>query len=290
MLNISLKETIRYLRQKDYNNLALLLDKTWEKHPDKSHKHYEMWREQLAINIPIIYIASICLHNYVTSHGIQNILFATRDCCHWYKIYKTMYPNDSCHYFNCSRNMFNNARTKHRPYYEKYINSVTNNDIKHSVYVDIHGTGRRMFEYFKQRHDEVPYCFILSSGHSSLDTLSKEIRKLVSKDRAQIIVFSADGSPIEMLNYDVIGSCTDYGKHGPVRNPVEYNTRYIKGYHNCIDEFINNLRDHKSIDGDHSDRSMCNVINLLFKPILDKLPIISDWIKPERKHDNGVMF
>ena len=35
MLNISLKETIRFLRQKDYDILASLLEDTWENHPDK---------------------------------------------------------------------------------------------------------------------------------------------------------------------------------------------------------------------------------------------------------------
>ena len=63
MLNISLKDTIRYLREKNYNNLASLLQEVWENHPDKHHRDYEMWREQLALNLPVLYIASIYLHN-----------------------------------------------------------------------------------------------------------------------------------------------------------------------------------------------------------------------------------
>jgi len=286
MLNISLKETIRFLRQKDYDILASLLEDTWENHPDKDHKHYDMWREQLAVNIPVLYIASIILHNYVKEHGIKNILFATRDCSHWHKIYKAMYPNDSSHYFNCSRNMFNNARTKNRPRYHKYINSITDNDIEHSVYVDVHGTGKRMYQYFKEKHDEVPFCFILSSGHSTTDNLSKDIRKLISKNRAEFLVFSADGSPIEMLNYDIIGTCSDYNKYGPIRNPIEYDIEHVQGYHDCVNHFIKLLKTQESIDDDHSEKSMYNIIKLLFKPALNRLPVISEWIKPERKHDD----
>jgi len=287
MLKISLKETIRFLRQKDYEILASLLEDTWESHPDKDHKHYDMWREQLAVNIPVLYIASIILHNYVQSHGIKNILFATRDCSHWYKIYKAMYPHESCHYFSCSRNMFNIARTKSRPYYEKYIKSLTDGDISNSIYVDVHGTGKRMYQYFKDKHDEIPFCFILSSGHSSSDGLSKEIRKLVSKDRAEFLVFSADGSPIEMLNYDIIGTCSDYNKYGPVRNTLEYDADDVQGYHNCVDRFIKLLKRKDSVDDNHTDKSMHNIIKLLFKPALNKLPVISEWIKPERKHDTS---
>ena len=184
MLNISLKETIRYLRQKDYENLASLLEEVWESHPDKDHQHYDMWREQLAVNLPVLYIASICLHNYIESHGIKNI------------------------------------------------------------------------------------------------------RKLISKDRAEFLVFSADGSPIEMLNYDIIGTCNDYNKYGPVRSPLEYDVSDVQGYHNCANLFIKLLKRQSSIDDNHSEKSMRNVINLLFKPALDKLPVISDWIKPERKHED----
>lgn len=245
-----------------------------------------MWREQLALNIPVLYIASIILHNYVESHGIRNILFATRDCAHWNKIYKAMYPEDSSHYFSCSRNMFNNARANHRPYYEKYIKSVTNGDIESTIYVDIHGTGRRMYQYFKERHNENPACFILSSGYSSSDGIPKEIRKLISNDRADFIVFSADGSPIEMLNYDIIGTCNDYNKHGPVRNPLEYDANDVKGYNNCVNRFIKLLKQQHSIDHNHTEKSMRNIIKLLFKPALNKLPVISEWIKPERKHDD----
>ena len=284
MLNISLKKTIRYLKDKDYNNLVLLLGEVWENHPDKNSPEYDMWREQLALNLPILYIASICLHKFVEKHGIRNILFATRDCAHWHKVYQAMYPDDSVHYFNCSRNMFNTARDRYRPYYEKYIKSVTSGDIDSTVYVDIHGTGRRMYGYFKERHNKIPKCFILSSGHSVPENLPIEIQKMVSKGSAEFLVFSADGSPIEMLNYDVIGTCNDYDKYGPVRAAPEYDISDIEAYHDCVSQFIKLLKQQSSLDDHHSFRSMVKVVNYLFEPALSTLPIIADWIDPERKH------
>ena len=68
MLNISLKKTIRYLRDRDYDNLASLLEDVWENHPDKRSPEYDMWREQLALNLPILYIASVCLHKLSLIH------------------------------------------------------------------------------------------------------------------------------------------------------------------------------------------------------------------------------
>lgn len=284
MLNISLKNVIRYLREKDFPNLASLLQEVWECHPDKTHRDYDMWREQLALNLPILYIASIYLHNFVKERGIKNILFATRDCSHWHKIYKTMYPKESVHYFSCSRNMFNTARDHSRPHYDKYIKSITDDDIKHTVYVDIHGTGRRMYSYFEKRHDEIPACFILSSGHSVSDNLSREIKKMISKDRAEFLIFDADGSPIEMLNYDIIGTCNDYNKYGPVRAALEYDISDVEGYHNCVSKFIKLLKRQSYIDDHHTYKSMKKIINHLFEPALGTLPIVSDWIDPERKH------
>lgn len=46
-----------------------------------------MWKEQCVINFPILYLASIYLYIYAKHKNCNTFLFATRDCCHWYKIF-----------------------------------------------------------------------------------------------------------------------------------------------------------------------------------------------------------
>ena len=108
---------------------------------------------------------------------------------------------------------------------------------------------------------------------------------MISRSRAQFLVFGADGSPIEMLNYDVIGTCNDYNKHGPVRSPLEYDMSKVEGYHNCVSQFIKLLKQQSSLDDHHTSNSMIKVINHLFEPALSALPVIANWIDPERKHE-----
>lgn len=288
MLTASVSTTLQKLEDSHYDNLVSLLTDTWKLQPYKKHsKRYKMWKEQIAINLPVLYIASLCLHRFVKEKKIKNILFATRDCAHWYKIYSAIYPDDNTHYFHCSRNMFNTARIHSRPDYENYINTITNNDIDHTVYIDVHGTGRRMYEYFDSRKGRrIPKCFILSSSHSVPEHLTHDIQKMIKKGDCKFMVYGASGSPIEMLNYDLIGTCNDYNKYGAVRAPLEYSEKYVKVYHNCIDQFIELIKKSRSpVDESHGINCMYRTTNFLLEPAFDDLPVISKWIDHERKHD-----
>lgn len=285
MLQASVSSTLRKLKDENYDHLASYLTKTWLLQPhQKSSKKAQMWQEQIAVNLPVLYLASICLHRFVKEKKIKNLLFATRDCSHWYKIYAAMYPDDNVQYFHCSRNMFNTARLHDRPEYEKYINTITNDDIKHTVYIDVHGTGRRMYQYFSARKQkQVPKCFILSSSHSIPEHLFLDIQNMIKKGDCKFMTYGASGSPIEMLNYDLIGTCNDYTKEGPARASLEYDEKYVKIYHECVNQFIEIIK-HKQIDN-HGDKCLYRMVNVLLEPILDDLPIISIWINHERKHD-----
>lgn len=292
MLDISVEKTLDYLDDKKYKRLVRLLKETWGKIHNKYDDRYarDMWKEQVALNLPIMYLASIILHAFVKKNNIKNILFATRDCSHWYKIYSAMYPKDLTHYFHCSRNMFNIARTKNRPEYEKYVDKLTDNDTYHTVYVDIHGTGRRMYEYFESRGQSIPACFILSSGHTNEEKLTSGIVKMMKKGRCKFIIFKAGGGPIEMLNYDLIGTCNDYGKHGAVRAELEYSKKYVKYYHDCAQEFVEALYEYSNYDNENYDiRQVEKAIKHLYKPALTDLPIISKKIKHERTHESTMI-
>src|SRR5437016_3804636 len=71
-----------------------------------------LYVEQCLINLPILYLASLYLYAFAKKHGYTNYLFCTRDCCHWHRIFTRLFPDERCHYFHCSRNMFNKAKSK----------------------------------------------------------------------------------------------------------------------------------------------------------------------------------
>ena len=106
MLEVSRKKTIKYLRQHGFDDLVFFLQKTWSRHPEKSSdKHYQMWKEQVALNLPILFLASLYLHDFVQEHQIKNILFASRDCVHWHRIYSAMYPNEKTYFHSVIANL-----------------------------------------------------------------------------------------------------------------------------------------------------------------------------------------
>ncbi len=299
---ISVSWTIEYLQKRGMEDLAKLVESTLEEAPQAERKRDGearlMWKEQLATNIDLMFLGSIALARYARKHGCKTLLFATRDCCHWHRIFSTMYGSEfKVFYFDCSRNMFNRARLEQNEHYRSYVASLTNDgkDIEQTCYIDIHGTGQRMVKYFVSEWRKSPHCFLLTAGSSEYESLPKESRKLWEQGKLHVACFGVSGSPIEMLNYDVQGSLTTYksdsrGRPCPVRAPPEYQNKlhYVQIYHDCVDAFVRLLKEQRP----HfkrkapSSSSIKKALNRLVKAICERAqqPIISRHIEHERTH------
>lgn len=275
------KQTIKLLREQGYRQLVDLLEKTYEDNPyRKGSSPYTMWQEQCAINLPILYLGSLYLHKYGENHGYIRYLFATRDCCHWHKVFAKMYPQEDVHYFRCSRNMFTIAEDKKRPEYKDYVKSLADTG---AVYVDIHGTGKHMLDYFKANFTYAIACFFMSSGFDDYRELPKLCRRLHEHDGLHTIALGVNGSPIEMLNYDTMGTLQDYNEDGPVLDECEYDVKLVEPYHKCVQYFIDHL---KSIDEKGDLDELREIIHKLFKPIRksDMKPVISKYVTHQKTH------
>lgn len=238
-----------------------------------------MWLEQCLINFPLLYLASIYLYNYAKQYNCDTFLFATRDCCHWYKIFQKMYPHTIVHYFHCSRNMFEKATGNNA--FRKYVQSIVH-DIKKTIFVDIHGTGRRVFGYFEQEFSEVPQCFLLSATYESYSQFPQISKKYYEKGKLINLIFNARGSPIEMLNYDTIGTLQNYlPEIGPVRDELEYDKSLIEPYHECMQYLIDQIN---PVEGTFKRKEVYPAIKAIFKDILVNKPIISKYIKHIANH------
>jgi hypothetical protein len=247
-----------------------------------------MWLEQCWINFPLLYLASLYLHIYATEKNCDTFLFATRDCCHWIKIFTKMFPGSNYHYFHCSRNMFKKGGKA----FKKYVTSIVGKDIKKVIYIDIHGTGYHVFSYFKKEFGGFPHCLLLSATAKNYEELPPVCQTAYKQDRLAVLVFSAAGTPIEMLNYDLIGTLQDYTKIGPIRDPPEYPINLLEPYHVCMNIFIDQCQ---PIKKRHRLRRTNDVIvhletliRKLYSIIQYNTPVIATYIEHQVKHSPGV--
>lgn len=274
---------------KDINKLNKIVKHTIKDNPydrKKEKNKYIMWIEQCQINLPILYLASIYLYEYGKKRGCKNFIFATRDCCHWYKVFKQLYPNVKSSYFHCSRNMFENAINNKNEAYKNYVEQIvgSKNNINNTVFIDIHGTGKRMLGYFEKEFGVTPYCFLLSASFKKYDEFPSMSKRYLKKDKLINLIFDTRGSPIEMLNYDSIGTLQNYAASGPIRDKLEYSLDIIEPYHKALNSAIKII---KPINKKHNKQELKIIkkeIENLFDTLKNMKLRATKYIKHIGKH------
>jgi hypothetical protein len=248
--------------------------------------HYSlMWYEQCGINFPVMYVASVYLYAYARSLDCDTLLFATRDCCHWVRIFRRMFPDMKAHYFHCSRNMFERAIQSNNQDYYRYVQSLVTTGVERAVFVDIHGTCQRALMYFESQFGLVPYCFLLSSSYRHYPQFPGICQKYHRLGKLLNIVFDARGTPIEMLNFDTVGTLQNYTKQGPLRDPPEYSLRWLEPYHTCMQYLLSQT---VPFDGQHITPSqfeeLGQLIRKIYRVIQDNKPVLNTYVKHPGKH------
>jgi tRNA A-37 threonylcarbamoyl transferase component Bud32 len=178
--------------------------------------------------------------------------------------------------------MFEQATENVNLAYNNYVQSIVKN-VESTIFIDIHGTGKRVLEYFKTHYNQVPYCFLISATSNDYDEFPDISQHWYRKGKLINLVFDARGSPIEMLNYDLVGTLQDYTVSGPVRDSLEYKKSWIVPYHECINTIIESL---PPIDPriKQNLKQLHYQIKKLFKMILTTKPIISEKIDHIGRH------
>lgn len=256
--------------------VELLNNNKYPKSGSKTDKHL-MWVEQSIINFPLLYVCNLYIYILCQELQCDTVLFATRDCCHMVNIFKAMFPNFNCHYFHCSRNMLESAMDTNNQYYKTYVNSLIKTSVTKTMFIDIHGTGKRCFDYFEYAYNKVPYVFLISSSRQSLLEFPEVCQKYANKGKLLNMVFGTRGGPIESLNYDKVGTLIDYNSNGPVRQELEYKPRHIRPYHKCIKYICQHI---VPIDIELLCKQYCleelgDMITYIFKLIVSDYPVIS---------------
>lgn len=250
-----------------------------------THNQSLMWMEQNGINFPMMYVASVLLYKYGQKYGCDTYLFATRDCCHWVKIFKKMFPNVNAYYFHCSRNMLTKAANEHNKYYQQYVKSLMKSTVDKVMYIDIHGTCQRILQYFDTEFNhQLPHCFLLSSSYRAYDQFPRICREAQNTKKLLNLVFDARGTPIEMLNFDTMGTIQDFDKHGPIRDPPEYSLQWLESYHVCINYMVNLTTPFKENIDKIDTNKLSGLIRRIYRVIQDNLPVLIEYVKHPGKH------
>lgn len=278
------------------HKLAKFIQRMNDENPYDHDNDYLMWQEQCSINFPLLYLGSIYLYKYAKRKHCNNFLFATRDCCYWYRLFKLLFPNANSHYFDSSRNMFEKATTQGNHAFNVYVQSLVADGssikeaINKSIYVDIHGTGQNALNYFEQGFGTVPHCFLLTAVYKNYQGFPAICRKYFKEGKFVNLVFKSHGSPIEMLNYDRIGTLQDYSpQQGPIRDPPEYDVQILNAYHACMNYVLAEIKSDQ-LDH-HHDLIKCHsieirrIIRAIGLVIRDDKPVISKYINHMRKHE-----
>jgi hypothetical protein len=187
--------------------------------------------------------------------------------------------------------MFDEAIHKGNEHFLKYTKSCMKSTPDKCVFVDIHGTGKRIFSYFHKQFKVFPYFFLISSSYRAYKDFPKITRDALEKNKFLNLVFDARGSPIEMLNYDIIGTMNTYTKNGPKRCEPEYNLAYLEPYHVCINYFTKHLKPISDDDvSDYNIDDLKSIIKKIYRVIQDNKPEVSKYIKHPSKHPKTVLI
>ncbi|CAN5871826.1 hypothetical protein BH23THE1_BH23THE1_33250 [soil metagenome] len=284
--NKSLYKTIKYLNSGKFgqwNDLANFIQDVNSANPyHPKDSRSIMWREQCYVNFPILYLMSIYLYFFAKERDCTTFLFATRDCCHLHRIFEKLFPGRDVNYFHCSRLMFEKATSEGNPDFKIYVRSMVK-DIDRTIFVDLHGTGKRALNYFEKEFNRVPYCFLLSNGSSDITGLPAISQKYALEGKLFNLVCNAKGTPIEMLNYDLKGTLVNYSSLvGPVRDNLEYCEHRIEPYHKCIDFILQRLE--FTPPANFTSEEVINLINKIFKSIQEDRPSIARYIEHISRH------
>lgn len=154
--------------------------------------------------------------------------------------------------------------------------------ISKTVYVDVHGTGKRIIDYFAKQYGGGLNVFLITTlarGRSQLESVCK---RYYDKGQLKTLSWNIHGGPIEQLNYDVVGTLQGYNKSGPVRDKLEYREQYVRPAHMAFDKLcsLTSPLQISTVQMKEAHRAF----DALCKTIRIDRPVISKYVKHVRVH------
>ena len=163
---------------------------------------------QINCNMPMLLLACMNIHNTADTHGIEQILFSSRDCYMLEKIYRVFsktlnWQEKSCYFFTSRVSRLTASAS-----YISYFKSLTK---AKSMVVDLCGTGWSLGQlYFES--DRIPLTYLVH--YLSNSSIKANYEKIRSSKNYEAPIFLTDdttlnNSNIELVNYTFSGMFLD---------------------------------------------------------------------------------
>lgn len=181
---------------------------------------------QAAYNVPLLILSSLYLHRHLTNHPVDSLLFSSRDCKGWRKIFDLLGDaglaqglRPKTHYFYSSRL----ARSSRSGSYLDYVRSLAPT---RTLIVDLCGTGLSLARLVADSGIDASSFFLLKIANDAIVANARQCYAGAVEVRAEAILNSDElsDSPSwetwEMLNYASHGMALDVRRLDEVFFPV----------------------------------------------------------------------
>lgn len=221
------------------NDLAYLMRALRLQNPfPPNSPEFLTWEEQCQLNIPLLISSCLFLDSFCKKHKKRRVLFTARDGCLWIQLFKSLHPEYESVYFHTSRFTYSNPSPS-------FINYVQNLYTSDSVIVDLQGKGLTCENFFLKYLKLKPcYLALVNSGkkHHAIfrsTPLKKESKKPLSLfEQSMEMRKPTLGSDFEKINADLVGALYDVQDGKPLRANPEYDLKWIRPSHLCIEKCV----------------------------------------------------
>jgi len=180
----------------------------------------ELWNCQAAGNVGFLWAAAAAVRHFARETGRRRILFCSRDTILLQRVFSTLYPDIESKVFWASRQVY----THPTPTYLDYARQEITPD---SLVVDLHGTGASLQRFRESSGLEIHAVVVVG-------LCGGQRRRLMHATTLTDAVAVADGTSIEVCNYDTGGRVVDVTPSGPVRDRVEYDAARVQVFHDAV--------------------------------------------------------
>ena len=192
---------------------------------------------QLEYNIPFLWASSQALYTYYLRKNLKKLLFMSRDCQIFMKVFQKLYPDVDCEYIYISRDCLQSESET----YFKYLNQRLTHD---TALVDISascGSLRTALPFLKVKNPNIWTTFFLKEPFK-VDLGPIRMEKIAINTETR-----CNNTHLEKLNYADHWHIIDVNSKGkPIYiQPDEYDMDIVKKYHKFIYDAIETIPTNK---------------------------------------------
>jgi hypothetical protein len=128
-----------------------------------NQKYRDYQHLQTQINFPLLYLASLILHERCLKDGIVNILMSSRDSCLWVKLYNQLscfgrWPEKAVYFYSSRMSRTNPS--------QEYLSYVKNLITDHTLVLDLCGYGNTLPKLVDKINPNIPIVLLSKFPHS----------------------------------------------------------------------------------------------------------------------------